>query len=842
MMPAVEQFRDAIRAAGLNPPDTIEADGRLHRFPSNGKRGDDAGWCVLHDDGIPAGAFGDWRTGINETWRADIGRTLTPAEEAAHRAKLEAIRREREAEEARRYQEAREKAAAIWKAARPATDDHAYLVRKGIKAHGARLHNGALVIPMRDGGELHSLHFIGPDGDKKFLTGGRVKGCYFGIGKPDGVLCIAEGYATGASIHEATGYVVAVAFSCGNLEAVAKALRAKFPTSRIVICADNDTSTPGNPGLTKATAVARAVAGLLAIPSFTPEEIEAFQAKHGKPPTDFNDMAAQCGAEAVKQAIANASAPAMAECQPDGGNAPTVEPAMPGTPEGAMSATETDEQRIARLAALSMLDYDRERKAEAKALGIRPATLDQIINAKRGKTCTSGMVFDEVEPWPHEIDVSELLTEISATVRRFIVCDRETADTVALWVAMTWFIDVVQVAPLAVITSPEKRCGKSLLLFLMGKLAYRPMAASNISPAAMYRAIDAWIPTLLVDETDAFMRENEELRGIVNAGHTRDSAYVVRTVGEDFTPKRFSVWGAKALAGIGHLADTLMDRAIVLELRRKLPHERVERLRHHRAELFQDHAAKLARFSDDFRETVKLARPVLPESLNDRQQDNWEPLLAIAGTAGREWIERAHNAALKLSNADELEHGIGNELLTDIKTVFDTKKIEKIGTADLIAALCADDEAPWNTYNRGKPVSPRQIARRLKGYGITSKNVRIGYDTPKGFEREQFDEAFSRYLSPAVLGINPPQMSTGAAFQRGGNENASATEDKYPPHATKSGAGIDVETVARGGFIGSVADMKTPSATPKATPVLDCGAVADKKGIAEGENFVEVNV
>ncbi|MDO8312417.1 MAG: DUF3631 domain-containing protein, partial [Sideroxyarcus sp.] len=345
------------------------------------------------------------------------------------------------------------------------------------------------------------------------------------------------------------------------------------------------------------------------------------------------------------------------------------------------------------------------------------------------------------------IDAGELLTEISTTVRRFIVCERETADTVALWVAMTWLMDVVHVAPLAVITSPEKRCGKSQLLFLLGKLAYRPMAASNISPAAMYRAIDAWNPTLLVDETDAFMRENEELRGIVNAGHTRDSAYVVRTVGEDFTPKRFSVWGAKALAGIGHLADTLMDRAIVFELRRKLPHESVERLRHAQAGLFRDEAAKLARFADDFSESVRQARPVLPESLNDRQQDNWEPLLAIAGTAGGDWINRAHNAALKLSNADELEHGVGNELLTDIKTVFETKRVDKISTGDLIAALCADDEAPWNTYNRGKPVSPRQIAKRVKGYGITSTNVRIGYDTPQGFEREQFDEALSRYLS-----------------------------------------------------------------------------------------------
>lgn len=238
---ATGQFREAMRAAGMTPPDTIEADGKLRRFPSNGARGDDAGWCVLHGDGIPAGAFGDWRTGISETWRADIGRKLTPAEEAAHWAKVEAMRRERDTEEARRHQEAREKAAAIWQAAQPATENHPYIVRKGIKPHGVRAYKDALVVPMFDAaGELHNLQFVGADGQKRFLTGGQVKGCYFTIGKPDGALCIAEGYATGASIHEATGYAVAVAFNAGNLEAVAKALRAKFPEARIVLCADND--------------------------------------------------------------------------------------------------------------------------------------------------------------------------------------------------------------------------------------------------------------------------------------------------------------------------------------------------------------------------------------------------------------------------------------------------------------------------------------------------------------------------------------------------------------------------------------------------------------------------
>lgn len=270
MFDPIQQFRDSIQAVGLTPPDVIEADGKLRRFSSNGKRGDGAGWYLLFGDGVPAGCFGDWRTGFTQTWRVDIGRTLTPAEESAHRDKAQAMRREREAEEARRKAEAQERAAAIWKAATPAPDDHAYLTRKGIKANGARLHKGALLIPMRADGTMHSLQFIGGDGNKRFLTGGRVAGCYFSIGDTRGAaaLCIAEGFATGATIHEATGYPVAVAFNAGNLLAVAKSMREKFYDLPLILCADDDRHTPGNPGLTKATEAARAVGGLLVIPSF----------------------------------------------------------------------------------------------------------------------------------------------------------------------------------------------------------------------------------------------------------------------------------------------------------------------------------------------------------------------------------------------------------------------------------------------------------------------------------------------------------------------------------------------------------------------------------------------
>lgn len=315
-MQAIEQFRDAIRTAGLTPPEVIEADGTLRRFSSNGKRGDDAGWYLLHGDGIPAGSFGDWRSGISETWRAEVGRKFTPAEQAAYRVRIEAMRREREAEDARRHAEARERAAAIWRAATPAESSHPYLQRKGVGSHGLRAHEGAVVVPMRDGGELHSLQFIAPDGDKRFLTGGRVAGCYYSIGTPRGAaaLCIAEGYATGATIHQATGYPVAVAFNAGNLEPVAQALRAKLPDLALILCADDDAATEGNPGVTKATAAARAVGGMLAIPDFGTDRPEGA--------SDFNDMAAQCGKEAVARAVASASAPARAEHQPDTENAP----------------------------------------------------------------------------------------------------------------------------------------------------------------------------------------------------------------------------------------------------------------------------------------------------------------------------------------------------------------------------------------------------------------------------------------------------------------------------------------------------------------------------------------
>lgn len=472
------------------------------------------------------------------------------------------------------------------------------------------------------------------------------------------------------------------------------------------------------------------------------------------------------------------------------------------TPNEAQQATRarSDDEAIAELAALSELGYDRVRVERARQLGVQVKTLDSLVKAKREESPETGLSFPDRAPHPDPVDPAQLLDDLSATVKRFIVLRPEQADAAALWIAMTWFIDVIEVAPLAIINAPEKACGKSQLLDLIGRVSAKPLPAANSSVAFLFRAVEKWTPTLLIDEVDTFIRENDEIKGLINAGYTRANAFVGRVVGSDFEPKLFNVWGAKALAGIAlerHLPDATMSRAIVLELRRKLPHEPVTPLRRAEAGLFDNIASRLARFALDYSQQVRVARPPLPDTLGDRDQDNWEPLIAIAECAGPEWVQRATEAALKLSSANKASASTGNELLAAIHEVFERKQVGKISTADLIAELVEDEEAPWATYNRGKPFTPRQLARQLASYGIKSKTVRLGPSyTPKGFDAAQFHDAFARFLSPpatvAQQRNESPDASTvvpdgvAADSQPSGNNAAGLVADNPPQNATRN--------------------------------------------------------
>lgn len=266
-----DDFRNALALAGLPMlKGDLIADGVLHRYQVEGdKAGSKNGWYVLHADAHTFGAFGSWKTGQSETWSPSSSETMTDLERKALAARIAAAKLARDAEQSAVHTSARKRAHDLWEKAKPADGGHAYLVKKGVPAYGLKLLRQQLVVPLRDvDGTLHSLQFIGVDGRKTFLTGGRKRGCYHAIGRPAAALCICEGYATGATIYQATGNATAVAFDAGNLQPVAKALRQKFPRLVLVIAADNDAETPGNPGLTAAQAAARAVGAALAVPSF----------------------------------------------------------------------------------------------------------------------------------------------------------------------------------------------------------------------------------------------------------------------------------------------------------------------------------------------------------------------------------------------------------------------------------------------------------------------------------------------------------------------------------------------------------------------------------------------
>lgn len=407
------------------------------------------------------------------------------------------------------------------------------------------------------------------------------------------------------------------------------------------------------------------------------------------------------------------------------------------------------EAEVKRLAQLNESAYALERTKQAKELKIQVTVLDKLVNAERKEIASQAKglsMFADVHMYEGNVDGIELLEQIIALVNRHIACDQQTSIATSLWIMFTWCIEAMQIAPIACITAPEKRCGKTQLLTLIGELCYRPLPVANITAAAAFRSIDEWKPTLLVDEYDTFIKDNEDLRGIFNAGHSRKNAFVIRTTGEDHTPTAFNVWCAKVLSGIGNLPDTLKDRSIILELRRKLPTEERKRLRHTDPSEFEQLKRKIARWAHDNLEALRNSKPTLPDALNDRAQDNWEPLFAIADLIGDEWSKKARQTALEISGDDKADPSINEELLADIRTIFNAHGKDRIFSDELINRLCLDEEMPWANWNRGRPITPKQLSDRLKGFAIHPRQVRIGIESRKGYRIEDFEEAFTRYL------------------------------------------------------------------------------------------------
>jgi hypothetical protein len=319
-------------------------------------------------------------------------------------------------------------------------------------------------------------------------------------------------------------------------------------------------------------------------------------------------------------------------------------------PSDGVPPTEIDVE-IARLANLSAVEYENQRRDAAENLGVRTSILDKLVAAERTELGLDGdggkqghaIAFPEPEPWPDSVSGAQLLSDLAAAIRKHVVLADHARDTSALWVAHTYLTDCFLVSPRLGVRSPTKGCGKTLLLDVLGRLVLRPLSTANVTPAAIFRVIEAHRPTLLVDEADTFLRENDELRGILNGN--RKGSQVVRTVGEDYEPRAFATYSACAIALIGSLPDTLHDRAVAVDLKRRLRTEKAEPFRPDRAGHLDVLARRIARWAADHAQGIADSDPVMPDGIINRLADNWRPLLAIAEEAGEGWPERARQAA-----------------------------------------------------------------------------------------------------------------------------------------------------------------------------------------------------
>ncbi len=438
---------------------------------------------------------------------------------------------------------------------------------------------------------------------------------------------------------------------------------------------------------------------------------------------------------------------------------------------------------IKRLAKLAPIEYERERKPAAERLGIgRVSVLDAAVKAVRadnGGTKGQGrpIALNEIEPWPDPVDGAALLEAISTIIKKFIVLTAAAADAVALWCVATHTFESFFIFPRLTLRSATPRCGKTTLRDVVAGLVSKPLSTDSILAAALFRTIELARPTLLLDEGDTYLGDNEDLRGILNSGHRRDGC-VIRCVGDDHEPRAFSTWAPVLLAQIGKPPATIYDRSIVVTLRRKKSAEQVEHFRPKARQALHAFAQKAARWTKDNATQLTQAEPVALQFLDDRANDNWQPLLAVADVAGGHWPQRARKAAENLAeNTVNDAASIGEVLLSDVRWVFDGKPekhdgkvltefdpVDKMSSAELADHLAKIEDRPWAEWKAGKPITPAALARQLGPFGILSGTIRLdGGHTLKGYKRADFADAFARYLpTPEDQSVTPSQPNSDA--------------------------------------------------------------------------------
>ncbi|MDW9897728.1 DUF3631 domain-containing protein [Sinorhizobium meliloti] len=386
------------------------------------------------------------------------------------------------------------------------------------------------------------------------------------------------------------------------------------------------------------------------------------------------------------------------------------------------------------------------------------ALIDGALAKAKGRGTTGGkseggrktFVLPEIEPAEDEVIGEEVLDDLVAVLCEYVVFpSRVHAELVALWIMHTHFFPAGDYTPRLLIRSPTRRCGKSRLLDVIGKLTPRALRAVNITPAFFFRAVDQLKPTVLLDELDKIpFDEKRELLAALNAGITPDNPFG-RVQGEDKEIVLFNVFAPAVLAGQskwGTLPDDLVDRSIAIDLARKRRDVDVSRFERHNVGHLVELSRRCARFAIDNHDAVARCDPDIPGVLNDREADGWRVLLAIAETAGGEWVERGRRAARALAQTDEAEDvDVAVRLLADCKAVFDIKQSATLLSHELLSGLLSLPDSEWTEYGpRLQSITAVGVSRLLRAFGIIPKLT--GETRRRGYRRMDLEQAWEVYL------------------------------------------------------------------------------------------------
>jgi hypothetical protein len=374
-----------------------------------------------------------------------------------------------------------------------------------------------------------------------------------------------------------------------------------------------------------------------------------------------------------------------------------------------------------------------------------------------------------------DIEPASFLDDLAAYLTRYVAFpSHEAVTAVALWIVHTHCVNAFESTPRLTFISPEKGSGKTRGLEVLALVVPSPIHAVNMSPAALYRLVAEKQPTLLLDEADTYLglsvaKQHEELRGLINAGHRRNATvYRGEVVGKAVKVVELPAFAACALAGIGDLPDTILDRSVIVPMKRRAPDEHVAPFRERLARPDADELReRISQWADQHFNDLRDAWPVMPAGITDRAEDVWEPLIAIADLAG--WGERARTAAVSITKARrDRDPSLGIQLLSDCQRIFAARNVDRLTTEELLEALVALDDSPWSDL-RGKPLDARGLARRLKKYEARPADHRFGDEVRKGYRIEAFHDAWTRYLAPVADVADVAHPSEGRETNEGSN-------------------------------------------------------------------------